>query len=455
MKLLLQIEWYNLDDSLEPGDECELVPAGEGIYRSIFSGRDRGTNERIRVRIDAIANPTLGAMRRLDCSESFHYYFHLASGDVVCVNAEEEPGAIFDPTSETWRGNWQGRYLVDAVLELEVTLLDSCTKPDAMPAEPLFSILTPCYNARRYLPATYESLRNQTVSEWEWIVADDGSTDGSAEYIEELAATDPRVRLLRCPRAGRPAPGRNAALRVARGEFVALLDADDLFEPGKLAGQIQVLRANPDAMTYHEMESFWSEETGQTGTPPNGWQREPLDEARFADLLLRGNFVPTSSIALPRALVTPESFMDEAPELRGMEDYDFVLRFSRTHRIVRVTGVLGRYRVHDSSLWSSANRSPRERLAKSDAVKRMMESKGHLESPEGRRWLAKHHLLRGEALLRLGDGGCRRDFALTVRCDPANARRWLGLVTWVLPLSISRRIYFFFRQMATGIPGDR
>ena len=320
------------------------------------------------------------------------------------------------------------------------------------PAKPLFSILTPCYNARPYLRATYESLCAQTVADWEWIVADDGSSDGGPELVQELAEADPRVVLLRCPRAGRPAPGRNAALREARGEFIALLDADDLFEPAKLERQLATLRAHPDAGTYHEMESFWSEETGLAGTPPNGWQREPLDAASFDELLVRGNFVPTSSIAVRRELVTPETFMDEAPEYRGMEDYDFVLRFARTHRWLRVAGSLGRYRVHHNSLWSSANRAPEERMRKLDAVVAMLRRQGHLTGPGAAKFLSKHHLLRAESLLWRGDGACRRDFALTVRNDPANPRRWLGLLAWVLPLGWFRAFYFAVRSRISGLP---
>jgi glycosyltransferase involved in cell wall biosynthesis len=448
IRVIWEPQWYNLDDSIEVGREDAysfLVPADPSEPHRFNMGLGTEKSGHVaRARVVSITHARLGPIRAVRTHSSFEYTVVPENGAAILINSEEEPGAIWDGK------DWIPHDPSDWVFEVEVELVTAMGR--SRRRAPLFSVLTPCYNARAYLPATYECLRAQTIADWEWIVADDGSTDGSDVYIQELSHEDGRVRLVRCPRSGRPAPGRNAALLQARGEYIALLDADDLFEPDKLKRQHEVLHANPDAIVYHEMESFWSEETGLTGVPPNGWQREPLDAATFEALLVRGNFVPTSSIAVRRALVSPDTFMDEHPELRGMEDYDFVLRYAKERRILRVPGVLGRYRVHHNSLWSSANREPRERLARMDSVRWMLEQKGHLASPQGAGWLAKYHLLRAETLLRLLDGGCRRDFALTVRHNPTNPRRWIGLGSWVMPLALFRTLYFSVREWMTGLP---
>ena len=101
----------------------------------------------------------------------------------------------------------------------------------------LVSIITPCYNGARYLADTIESVLGQTYAQWEMIVVDDGSTDDTPKIVEEYAARDGRVQLIRQSNGG-TAKARNAAMRKARGRYIALLDGDDLWEPEFLEKQL-------------------------------------------------------------------------------------------------------------------------------------------------------------------------------------------------------------------------
>jgi GT2 family glycosyltransferase len=112
-------------------------------------------------------------------------------------------------------------------------------------AVPRVTIVTPAYNAQRSLAATLESALRQTVRDFELIVVDDGSTDGTLGVAESYAARDPRVRVIRQPNGG-SAVARNTAIRAARGEFFALLDSDDLWMPDFLASQLAILTEHPD-----------------------------------------------------------------------------------------------------------------------------------------------------------------------------------------------------------------
>src|ERR1039458_10379468 len=100
---------------------------------------------------------------------------------------------------------------------------------------PLVSIITPVFNASRWLPETFATVRAQTLTDWEQILVDDGSTDDSLAMVEAAAAEDPRFRSLRTPCNGGPSAARNLAIEAARGRFIAFLDADDLWHPEKLA----------------------------------------------------------------------------------------------------------------------------------------------------------------------------------------------------------------------------
>lgn len=105
----------------------------------------------------------------------------------------------------------------------------------------LVSIMMPCFNARPYLVETVSSLRAQEA-EWELIVVDDGSTDGSADLIRQLL---PRAKLLKGTHEG-IGTALNLALKEARGEYLAWIDADDLWVEGKLVDQMRALKENPE-----------------------------------------------------------------------------------------------------------------------------------------------------------------------------------------------------------------
>jgi glycosyltransferase involved in cell wall biosynthesis len=109
---------------------------------------------------------------------------------------------------------------------------------------PVVSVFMPTFNRPQFLAPAVESLFAQTFPHWELIVADDGSGAATRNYLQGLHAP-PRVSVIWLPHSGRPAVARNAALRTARGEYVAFLDSDDLWLPQKLERQIDSLRRHP------------------------------------------------------------------------------------------------------------------------------------------------------------------------------------------------------------------
>jgi glycosyltransferase involved in cell wall biosynthesis len=126
-----------------------------------------------------------------------------------------------------------------------------------MTDQPLVSVVVPLYNAERYVTAALDSIFAQDAAALEVLVVDDGSQDGSVAALAPFAA---RVTLLRQANAG-PAAARNRALRQAAGEFVAFLDADDLWPAGRLAAQLAVMAAQPAcAVVLGQVENFVSPE---------------------------------------------------------------------------------------------------------------------------------------------------------------------------------------------------
>lgn len=100
----------------------------------------------------------------------------------------------------------------------------------------LVSIITPCYNGAKYISETIDSVLAQTYKDWEMIIIDDGSKDNSAEIVRAYMEKDSRIKFLQQANAG-SAAARNNGIRSAEGQYIALLDADDLWEPEFLAEQ--------------------------------------------------------------------------------------------------------------------------------------------------------------------------------------------------------------------------
>ena len=97
----------------------------------------------------------------------------------------------------------------------------------------LFSVIMPAYNRAAFIGAALHSVVAQTLGDWECIVVDDGSTDGTCAVVREMAAKEPRIRLIEQANAG-PGAARNKGAAAATGKYLAFLDSDDLWMPWAL-----------------------------------------------------------------------------------------------------------------------------------------------------------------------------------------------------------------------------
>lgn len=113
----------------------------------------------------------------------------------------------------------------------------------------LVSIITPCYNGEKYIAETIESVLSQTYRNWEMIIVDDGSKDGSAEIVKKCQKKDPRIKFLQQANAG-SAAARNNGIRHAKGRYICLLDADDVWNSNFLAEQLDFMKKNDTVCVF-------------------------------------------------------------------------------------------------------------------------------------------------------------------------------------------------------------
>jgi glycosyltransferase involved in cell wall biosynthesis len=205
--------------------------------------------------------------------------------------------------------------------------------------KPAVSVVTPVWNAAATLAETVASVRAQGFEDWELILVDDASTDGTPELARALADPDPRIRILTLAENGGPAAARNAGIRAARGRYIAFVDADDLWRPQKLARQIGFMRAEGHALTFSAYRRIAAD--GR----PLGIVRPPARVDRAE--LLKGNVIGCLTAVYDSAAVGRL----EMPPIRRRQDYGLWLAIlARVPHAHALPEVLADYRVHTGSL---------------------------------------------------------------------------------------------------------
>jgi glycosyltransferase involved in cell wall biosynthesis len=200
-------------------------------------------------------------------------------------------------------------------------------------------VVVPTYNRAADLGRCLDSLVRQTYWEFEVIVCDDGSTDNTREVVDRYA-NRLALRYDWAENFGGPARPRNAGLRLARGEYVALLDSDDWWCPDKLLWSVRVLDRGADVV-YHDLYQVKSRrQRFFFRTHKSRALRAPA----FDELIRVGNVVPNSSVVLRAALLKAVGGFSEDPTLIAWEDYDAWLRVAKlTSRFERLPQTLGYY----------------------------------------------------------------------------------------------------------------
>jgi glycosyltransferase involved in cell wall biosynthesis len=213
------------------------------------------------------------------------------------------------------------------------------------------SVLIITYNQQRFVRETLASVQRQRWPDLEIVVADDGSTDGTADAIRQLAAGDPRIVPVLADRNRGIPSNFNAGLARCTGEFVAFLGGDDLMLPGKIETQVAHLRANPhQSSCVHDMEVF-DDGTGERlylhseryGTPEGGVELELSTSWTFG--LLGKQPKSLGSSQMVRAVAMPAHGFDT--RLAHLNDWLHGIEVLRWGPRGYVREVLGRYRRHD------------------------------------------------------------------------------------------------------------
>ena len=230
-------------------------------------------------------------------------------------------------------------------------------RPTPASRSPLVSVITPVFNGATWLGECLDSALAQTFSSLEVIVVNDGSTDDSLAIARARARSDARIRVIDQDNAGLPT-ARNRALQMARGTYMALLDADDAWLPNHLQLAMQAFERDPDLGLVHANIERVDADGARIRIRAKGWHD---DMDAFETLALRHEHVSCPTAVFSRSAIDMVGGFDPRFTGLGCEDRDLWLRIAARFRIRYIDEVTARYRVHSTSMSADGERMARAR----------------------------------------------------------------------------------------------
>lgn len=209
------------------------------------------------------------------------------------------------------------------------------------------SVIIPAYNVNGYLQEACDSVLSQTFDDWECIIVDDGSTDGTFSVAEQYCQRDARFRTIRQENSG-VATARNVGLSQACGPFVAFLDADDVLEPTAFECWVNALLAAPECVLAWGSAIRFEDKTNIVKDIP--WKNYLATGCAWHDMLVH-DFLPVGTFCLRRSALPVGCQFN--PLLTHAEDRDFLLRVLRGNCIVSVNRQVLRFRLRGDSASSA------------------------------------------------------------------------------------------------------
>lgn len=215
---------------------------------------------------------------------------------------------------------------------------------------PTVSVVITAYNAECWIAETLNSVLNQTYNDYEVIVVDDGSTDHTANVIQQFGE---KVHYIYTENVGQPA-ARNIGIRAARGEWIAFNDADDLWKREKLSKQMEQLLKNKQNLLWAYADvCYFKSNTYQTQGRVS--QTQLLHSGNISRYLILKNFIVSISVIVHKSIFDTVGYFDERRELRMGEDWNMWLRIADQYPVGVLPEVLAYYRWHPASMTAKAD----------------------------------------------------------------------------------------------------
>lgn len=298
---------------------------------------------------------------------------------------------------------------------------------------PKVSVIIPTYNCERYLPDALESVFKQSFRDFEVVIVDDGSTDGTQEAVKKFKKKyGEKVNYVYQENRGL-ACARNTAIRHSRGKYIAILDADDMFLPDRLKEGVKAFEEHPEVGLVHA-NIFWMSEAGRIISTPKR-DVSVLSGRIFRHIFLRNAHVSISTVLVKKECFDSVGLFDENLSRLGCEDREMWLRISNVYPFLYIDRLLGLYRIRHDSMSRDKGKMLRARYYVVDkfcppekfCILRQMA-------------LARIHRDLGDEFFQAGDiFAGTKEFARSILLWPFGVRTWIDLPKSFLKAKMVKR----------------
>lgn len=211
-----------------------------------------------------------------------------------------------------------------------------------MVESPFFSVVIPAYNAAAFIGQALQGILDQSDQDFEIIIVDNHSSDNTAGIVS--AFDDARLSMIKIHNEGIISRSRNIGTRAARGQWVAIMDADDQWYAEKLAVVRRYIAEDSEAILFcHDMALY------KNGAASGILHCGPREPDMFKALMLRGNVLIPAAVCVKKDVWLESGGFSEDERFVTVEDYEFWLRLASKGRFVFIPEVLGAYHLHDSN----------------------------------------------------------------------------------------------------------
>jgi glycosyltransferase involved in cell wall biosynthesis len=317
---------------------------------------------------------------------------------------------------------------------------------------PIVSVVMPAYNTAKYIKSAIESILRQTFSAFEFIIIEDHSTDNTLDIIQEYAVKDNRIILYKNNQNLGIAPSLNRGLIIARGEYAARMDADDISYPQRLEKQVAYLKANPDVCMVATSFERIDENGDIIGPIVLNVNKYELKRKMKIE-----NYVSHGSVMFRREEVMQLGNYRE--KCLHNEDYDLWLRMIEKYEIAQIPEILYKFRISEESLSSkyAVEMLGYNRLVKQFARERELHGRDSYDQlPMGHNFakttseperLASLHLQKGLAFLASDQKqNAIAEFWQCVKSKPFHCWYWFLMIASLVPTAVLNVLRRFWRK---------
>jgi glycosyltransferase involved in cell wall biosynthesis len=222
-------------------------------------------------------------------------------------------------------------------------------------SNPLVSVVMPVYNAEKYLAESIESILNQTFKDFEFIIINDASKDGSLKIIEKYASLDKRIKVLKNEFNLKICRTLNKGIKIAKGRYIARMDADDISLPSRFAEQVDYMENHPKCGAVGANIQIFDGNTGKNMS---------VREYPTEDKILKKNIFFYSPFAHPVIMIRKQALKDCGTYQEidfPSEDLNLWFRIGRKYEFANLQKILLRYRYYPGSTTGSRVREMEKR----------------------------------------------------------------------------------------------